>query len=322
MRFSVIVPIYNAGAYLQECVDSVLAQSLRDWELILVDDGSTDGSGALADDYARKDQRVRVVHKENGGQLFARRDGLAAALGEYVLFLDSDDCWRPDCLATISAAIDEQSPDVVMFVGEKFGDAQCEGKRVGVASDQVQWLEKQHIYRVLLSGVDYNSLCFKAWKRTLFEADPTDYSAFAGTCWGEDKVQLLYPITQAKNVLFLPDALYRYRYNADSVIHNIDLTKIPVMLSNSMFELLYRYMKLWDMDDADSRETVAVYYLRNYLSAYYKLRRGCKDKAARKGFREFDWGSVTSRDAFRYALSRTLSVKERLKLVLARYVRI
>lgn len=319
MKFSIIVPVYNTCAYLPECVDSVRMQNIQDWELILVDDGSSDGSGALADDYARKDPRIRVIHKENGGQLFARRDGLAAARGEYVLFLDSDDCWSPNCFSTIAAAIDKHNPDVVMFVGEKFGDTKCEGRRVGEASDQMRWLEKEHIYRVLLAGVAYNSICFKAWKRTLFEGDSTDYSAFAGTCWGEDKVQLLYPITRAENVLFLPDVLYRYRCNADSVIHNVDLRKIPVMVSNNMFELLYSYMKLWNMDDAQCREAVAVYYLRSCLNAYYKVRRGCKDRADRKAFREYNWKAVFSGDAFRYARSSLLSPKERLKLINARY---
>ena len=100
---SVIIPIYRAEKYLNECVDSVLAQTYRDLEIILVDDGSPDNCGAICDDYAAKDSRVKVIHKENGGPSDARNAGLAIAHGEYIYFLDSDDYCLLWC-------VDEGSP--------------------------------------------------------------------------------------------------------------------------------------------------------------------------------------------------------------------
>ncbi len=91
MFFSVIVPVYNVEKYLDECVMSILNQSFSDFELILVDDGSKDSSGKICDDYAEKDARVKVIHKENGGQSTARNKGVDVACGEYAIFLDSDD---------------------------------------------------------------------------------------------------------------------------------------------------------------------------------------------------------------------------------------
>ena len=88
---SIIVPIYNVRPYLCECLDSILSQPFCDYELILVDDGSTDGSGAICDDYATKDQRIIVIHKDNGGLSSARNAGLDAIKGKYVSFIDSDD---------------------------------------------------------------------------------------------------------------------------------------------------------------------------------------------------------------------------------------
>ena len=88
---SVIIPVYNVEKYLAECVDSVLAQSCQNYEIILVDDGATDSSGRMCDEYARKDSRIRVIHQSNGGLSAARNAGLDAAQGEYVYFLDSDD---------------------------------------------------------------------------------------------------------------------------------------------------------------------------------------------------------------------------------------
>ena len=91
MFFSVIVPVYNVENYLKECVDSVLSQTFTDFELILVNDGSTDSSGEMCDKYAKEDSRVKVIHKPNGGQSTARNMGVAQALGKFVIFLDSDD---------------------------------------------------------------------------------------------------------------------------------------------------------------------------------------------------------------------------------------
>ena len=91
MYFSIIVPVYNVEKYLSECIDSILCQTFADFELILVDDGSRDKSGAICDEYAQKDDRIKVIHKENGGQSDARNIGTATSAGEYIIYIDSDD---------------------------------------------------------------------------------------------------------------------------------------------------------------------------------------------------------------------------------------
>ena len=96
--FSIIIPVYNVAQYLRECLDSVLAQTFGDWEAICVDDGSTDGSAAILDEYAAKDARFRVIHQENAGVSAARNAALDAAKGEFFLFLDGDDLLRNDAL--------------------------------------------------------------------------------------------------------------------------------------------------------------------------------------------------------------------------------
>ena len=98
MYFSVVVTVYNVEPYLKTCVDSILAQTYRDFELILVDDGSPDGAAALCDAYAAQDSRIRVIHQPNAGVVRARQAGLRAAAGEYILFVDGDDWISPQYL--------------------------------------------------------------------------------------------------------------------------------------------------------------------------------------------------------------------------------
>ncbi len=119
-KISVIIPVYNVENYLRECVDSVLNQTFSDYEIILVDDGSTDISGKICDKYAVKDDRVNVIHKKNGGLSNARNVGLKKAVGEYIYFLDSDDYIKTDALEKLYNTAISEKADVVFFDGDVF----------------------------------------------------------------------------------------------------------------------------------------------------------------------------------------------------------
>ena len=97
-RVSIIVPVYKAEAYLHRCIDSIIVQTFTNWELLLVDDGSPDRSGVICDEYAGKDERIKVFHKENGGVSSARNLGIDKAVGEWLCFIDSDDTIQPTYL--------------------------------------------------------------------------------------------------------------------------------------------------------------------------------------------------------------------------------
>lgn len=111
---SVIVPVYQSSAHLRRCVDSILAQSYTDFELLLIDDGSTDGSGVICDDYAARDRRVRVFHKDNGGVSSARQLGLEQSRGEYVIHVDSDDWVEAHMLETLYGRAQSDDADLVI----------------------------------------------------------------------------------------------------------------------------------------------------------------------------------------------------------------
>ena len=109
---SVIVPVYNIEQYLNICMDSILAQSYHSLQIVLVDDGSTDNSGVICDEYAAKDPRVTVIHKENGGLSDARNAGIEIVKGEYVTFVDSDDMLNPRTIEYLIDLITEYNGDI------------------------------------------------------------------------------------------------------------------------------------------------------------------------------------------------------------------
>lgn len=124
IRFSVIVPVYKVEKYMRACVDSVLGQSFKNLELILVDDGSPDNCGRICDEMKRRDGRITVIHKKNGGLSSARNAGIAAAKGEYMIFLDSDDFWDDyRALANIHIRLTETEADLLIFPAKRYYEA-------------------------------------------------------------------------------------------------------------------------------------------------------------------------------------------------------
>ena len=121
-KVSVVIPCYNCIDYLEESVRSVLAQTLRELEILIVDDGSTDGSGALADSLAAQDDRIRVIHQKNGGLPVARNSGIDAACGEYIAFLDADDLVLPNAYETLYQTAVSLSCEVVTCAYQSFRD--------------------------------------------------------------------------------------------------------------------------------------------------------------------------------------------------------
>lgn len=165
---SVIVPVYNVAPYLDRCVSSLLAQDYPDLEILLVDDGSQDGSGALCDGYAKGDARVRVLHKENGGLSSARNAGLDRARGTYVTFVDSDDYVEPGAYAPMIALL-EQYGAVVVCGGRFDVDGETGHKTVGLCPPRTEKVSAEEaVGRLFLwDGCD-SSVCDKVFHRCLF----------------------------------------------------------------------------------------------------------------------------------------------------------
>ena len=149
-KLSIIIPIYNTGSYLHKCVKSILLQNLEDFELILVDDGSKDDSGAICDEYAKKDKRIKVIHKENEGVSIARNTGISIAEGEYIGFVDSDDWIEPDMYETLYGLALSKECDIVMCDAvTKYDDMPDEEDTITGLSDG-ELLSKKDIHPEIL----------------------------------------------------------------------------------------------------------------------------------------------------------------------------
>lgn len=173
IKISVIVPVYNAQEYLQECIESVSMQKNRNIELLLVDDGSTDESGRICDEYASADERIRVVHQKNAGPTAARHCGVKESRGEYITFLDSDDYFAPGLFDELSRIVDECAPDIVLFNGVEFditGQTKYEEKFApGVyRNEQLEQIKESIIYNSEGESPISYAVWMKLFRRDLY----------------------------------------------------------------------------------------------------------------------------------------------------------
>ena len=205
MRLSIIVPVYNAAAFLDGCVDSIRGDTEKDWELILVNDGSTDESGSLCQHYAEIDDRIRVIHQQNRGPGGARNTGLADARGEFIWFVDSDDRIVPGALAQLRQAMEQYEAEIYSF--DYLADDGCGHLRETSASfgprEQVFSLEE---HPEALHSMPATWL--RLWKRSLFSENGISFPARA--FYGEDLRTTVKLLSVAKSVVILPRTLYCY----------------------------------------------------------------------------------------------------------------
>ena len=166
---SVIVPVYNVEAWLPRCGDSILSQTYENLEILLVDDGSTDDSGLICEEYAKKDTRIRVIHKENGGLSSARNSGLDAASGEYIGFVDSDDWIEPEMYAEMLSLMLKSDAQIVCAGRYDVAGGTGE-KTVGLCPKRQEQVSGEELAgRIFLWDHCDSSACDKLYRRELFD---------------------------------------------------------------------------------------------------------------------------------------------------------
>ena len=220
MRFGVIVPIYNVEPYLRKCLNSILAQSYQDYELILVDDGSLDHCPQICDEYAQKDNRIHVIHKKNGGLVSARQAGAAASAGQYIICIDGDDWVDTDYFAAVDKILNQYRPDIIAlsYIYEN-NNRHILCKNIAPSG---------YYNKTKLNNIDKKTL-FMNWElvvtlwskviiRNLYieqqlKVDPR-------ICVAEDYVCVLACFLQAESIYITEKAYYHYRCTENSLIHS------------------------------------------------------------------------------------------------------
>lgn len=319
MQIDVIIPICNAERFLSDCLQSVQKQSYRNWRAILVDDGSTDASGKIADGFSENDERFMVFHKANEGQFAARLTGLSLAEGDVFLFLDADDQWDPDCLKEVVDAFRSKQVDVVLFPANV---VDAEGNllhRIGEVAPNSAYVKKKVLYESILSTNALNSLCLKAFRRELLDVPAMQRDHIPQLRMGEDKIMMLPLMTKANAFYYLNKTLYTYVRNDNGISHSHCAANIEKMIPTAMFQKLGEYMRRWDMDDAKHRRRLEEYYLRDLMNCYFRTKKSCKTAEDRRVFKEYRWRACLPADAWKRTICSKLSWKEKVKLMLMEF---
>lgn len=249
MFFSILVPVYNTSEYLPECIDSILSQSFKDYEVILIDDGSTDSSGAICGYYAKRyPDTVRVIHKENEGLLLTRRRGFKEAKGDWFICVDSDDFVSGNLLESVASAVKRFSPDMVMYNYEYvIGGEKKRNSKINIPDKSVfQGENKLFIYEQKLLTNNISNMWSKAIKREILDID-CDYgkSGIRNVC--EDEIQALPLFTNAKKIVFLSSPLYYYRKGQKSMTAVCTYENWKAMLI--CFLKSEEYLDIWNMPE-------------------------------------------------------------------------
>lgn len=218
---SVIVPMYNTEQYLDKCVKSILCSTFCDYEIILVNDGSKDGCGSLAEQYAKDDNRIRVVHKENGGLYTARNAGLEVAKGDYIAFLDSDDYIEPDMLSELYNRAKSSDADVCICDYIRVYPDKAISGCLGVKNQSIS-IDKLGIDKYLqyyyINYTHGHEVWNKLYKRSLLEANSIRFEKNSDI-FSEDLLFNLYVLCYANIIEAVDKSFYNYLQRDGSIMY-------------------------------------------------------------------------------------------------------
>lgn len=260
---SVIVPVYNIENQLKACVESLLAQSYTNIEIILVDDGSKDNSGIICDEFAAKDSRIKVIHKQNGGVASARNTGIENIHGEYYCFVDGDDTVHPNYILRLHTIMKEHDADISMCA---YLYAWANGKKLRTRNKEYP---DNHIFtdtgKDALKKMLYSKVYAPACWGKLFKTENTKVH-FPAYAIGEDMLASVDYLMQADKVVMTNEPLYYYQQNETSVMHSVNPDKVfdLVTTGNEMIKLISEKCP-------EIKSAAAFYIVDKNIDAYMKI---------------------------------------------------
>ena len=270
MKFSVIVPVYNVEKYITECLDSLIGQTFKDFEIILVDDGSTDRSGEICDAYkVQYPDYITVIHNSNRGVMLSRRCAIQHAKGEIFVFVDSDDYADVHLLEKLNTIFESESPDMVIYGFYRFQDSNNKDEEViHLPYENFYMISQKEEALVFRKKFIIDHICTNMWqkavRRSIVDIEQ-DYSQWK-TSKCEDVIESFPLIEYAKKIIFLDEPLYHYRKTEATITSTIgpnDLYDYIMCTNRSLF-----YIDRWFYDTS----VKALYYARQNLFYYNYLR--------------------------------------------------
>lgn len=262
-KFSIIVPIYNVEKYLSQCIESVSKQTFSDYELILVDDGSPDGSGAICDKTAANNSHVRVIHKENGGLSSARNAGLDIASGQYIIFLDSDDFWTDaNALETISQRLNETDADILVFPARRYyedSNSYTDILSGEVERDRITDTDVHHAIHYMLENNIYRAA---AWNKVIRRDLIVEHSMrFKNGYLSEDMDWCGDLLIYAKRFDYYEVPLYAYRQQRTG---SITKNKSEKLVADKLYMCQKGLAQAQALEDSEKQKLLASYYAYEY----------------------------------------------------------
>lgn len=234
-KISVIVPVYKVENYLTRCVNSLLAQTWKDIEIILVDDGSPDNSGAICDEFAEKDPRVKVIHKENGGLSSARNCGLTVASGDYIGFVDSDDYVLPEMYEKLYLALTENDAEISICSYSYIDEDSGQFLPMNVPL-KAEILSRENAYSHLDVCIEGYSYYVTAWNK-LYKKELFDGCLFAEGKLHEDEFFAHHIFAKCNKIAVIDDKLYMYMQRNGSITN----ANITIKHLDGVYALCDRY---------------------------------------------------------------------------------
>lgn len=293
---SVIVPVYKVEQYLHRCVDSILAQTYTNLEIILVDDGSPDRCGAICDEYAAKDSRIRVIHQENGGLSAARNAGLDACTGEYIAFVDSDDYILPEMYKKMLSALLEHQVDICICHWQyEYADGRQTVDLSRVDPTLFGKMTSLEFARFLFKGPYENGVVVSAWNK-LYRHDIFHTQRFSGKYMEDDALHSRI-FSRDFPVFVVDQQYYVYRENSAS------LTRQGFRPDSlRILDIMAERTELYSDDPFIVREAKR-FYCNIYIEDYYKAKEAGVPMTDKRLFTRYAW------DLFREGCSAKFAVR-------------
>lgn len=282
---SIIVPVYNVGQYLARCVNSILAQTFADFELILIDDGSTDCCGKFCDEYAVRDNRVRVFHRSNQGVSATRNFGLQQAKSEYVTFIDADDAISPEALqVNMSILLSNPEIDILQYPYSRVAE---DGSVISYASEKPKiYTDKKEIFRDLVYD---GPITWTSWAK-IYKKNAYKIFRFYEKMSVNEDLYALVAIIDNVNCLYLSNAgnyMYYYRKGSAcdsgfSPLKSLDFTRTSVLIFQAAVKYNIDVVEFWESAVKSCINTWSYYgscmELKNYLELLGRNDEGMKSK--------------------------------------------